>query len=115
MLKKSKIIDKLNKLATKLDELGMISEADRIDTISKLLGPGEAWYCPIELDDPMDNFFDFLRFTKNICNDDSKNRNSAQKYLLESKSTNPGDMVIELLEEKHEKIIEDLKSDLEKI
>lgn len=80
MLKKSKIIDKLNKLATKLDELGMISEADRIDTISKLLAPGERWSCPVEFE-----------------------------------KENPGDIIVEWLEEKHEKIIEDLKSDLEKI
>jgi hypothetical protein len=57
MIKTADITRKLNKLATKLDEIGMISEADRVDTISKLLAPGEAWSCPIDLrDDPVDNF-----------------------------------------------------------
>ena len=65
MKKTSQITKKLCKLATKLDELGMISEADRIDTISGLLAPGEAWSCPIELkEDPMDSFFNFLDFIK---------------------------------------------------
>ena len=60
MIKTSDIVRRLNKLATKLDDLGMISEADRIDTISRLLAPGEVWSCPVEFDsDPMDNFFDF--------------------------------------------------------
>jgi len=51
VIKTSDIIKKLVKLADKLDEMGMISEADRVDTISKLLAPGEAWSCSVDLDD----------------------------------------------------------------
>tara|TARA_Y100000114_G_scaffold157288_1_gene188924 strand:- start:1469 stop:2236 length:768 start_codon:yes stop_codon:yes gene_type:complete len=109
MKRTSQITKKLCKLATKLDELGMISEADRIDTISGLLAPGEAWSCPIDLkEDPMDSFFNFLDFIKE--------KRDSKKLSRENKpKKNPGDIVVDWLEEQHEETIQNLKSDLEEI
>jgi hypothetical protein len=57
MIKTADITRKLNKLAIKLDEIGMISEADRIDTISKATCTRRGMSCLIDLkDDPVDNF-----------------------------------------------------------
>lgn len=57
MIKTSNVIKRLARLAGRLDEMGMISEADRIDTISKLLAPKEAWSRPVDSDDIDDGQF----------------------------------------------------------
>ncbi len=117
MASKLGIIKKLAKLADHFDEMGMISEADRIDTISKLLAPGETWACPVDFEsDPMDNFFDFLKFTKNIHNNDlSYRRGRGLKDSLKPKPSALGDKIVEWLGNKQGDIVEKLKEDIDDI